>query len=108
MQAAGAARSEPTVSVTTAFDLLEQGKKYPVRHFPHTSHQQPLGTGCALLDEFLDGGFHEVGTLAIDMLKRQGITEISGEAGVGKSQLCMQLLLQVSPSWNSFETAFDF
>lgn len=42
-----------------------------------------LRTGCPILDKFLHGG----------LLTRQ-VTEISGEAGSGKSQLCLQLCLQ--------------
>ncbi|CAM9619866.1 unnamed protein product [Ascophyllum nodosum] len=42
-----------------------------------------LSFGCAALDAAFDGG-----------VPVQGITEIAGEAGAGKTQLCLQLLLQ--------------
>ncbi|DAZ93650.1 TPA: hypothetical protein N0F65_009055 [Lagenidium giganteum] len=42
-----------------------------------------LSTGCTAIDEVLDGGF------------RSGlISEVCGEASAGKTQLCLQLLLQ--------------
>lgn len=52
-----------------------------LRHPWHTSR---LSSGCANIDECLDGG-----------IDRHGITEIAGEAGAGKTQLALQLLLQV-------------
>ena len=42
-----------------------------------------LSLGCRHLDELLDGGL------------RPGVTELVGEAGAAKSQICFQLLLQV-------------
>eukprot|EP00903_Cladosiphon_okamuranus_P014531 g13478.t1 len=42
-----------------------------------------LSFGCPNLDEAFQGG-----------VRIQGITEIAGEAGAGKTQLCLQLLLQ--------------
>ncbi|KAK6044855.1 hypothetical protein COOONC_17640, partial [Cooperia oncophora] len=44
-----------------------------------SSSSAALSSGCPLLDDLLGGGFFP-GT----------ITEISGEAGCGKSQICMQ------------------
>lgn len=49
---------------------------------PSFTHK--LKTGCPLLDQCLGGG----------LLPRH-ITEIAGEAGSGKTQLCLQLALQV-------------
>lgn len=46
-------------------------------------HTRKLSTGCALLDATLDGG-----------INAHGITEIAGAAGVGKTQLVLQLMLQ--------------
>lgn len=43
-----------------------------------------LSFGCPILDH------------AIGRIPAQGITEISGEAGAGKSQLCMSLALQAA------------
>jgi hypothetical protein len=43
-----------------------------------------LSFGCPVLDRFLGGG-----------LLPTGITELAGEAGSGKTQLCMQLMMQV-------------
>lgn len=51
----------------------------------HTSEPHILSTGCAQLDALLGGGLHST----------NGIYEIVGEAGVGKTQLAMQLCLQV-------------
>ena len=47
------------------------------------SHTRKLSTGCAVLDGPLGGG-----------LDSHGITELAGEAGVGKTQLALQLVLQ--------------
>merc|ERR1719491_754986 len=55
----------------TAWQLYEQEEKEP-----------PLTIGDPILDQLLNGGL------------RQGIIEISGEAGSGKSSLGMQLLFQ--------------
>ncbi|XP_071789237.1 DNA repair protein XRCC3-like [Asterias amurensis] len=46
-----------------------------------------VSTGCAVLDEFLNGG-----------ILTRGITEIAGESAAGKTQLCMQLCLSVQRS----------
>ncbi|XP_076464166.1 DNA repair protein XRCC3-like [Babylonia areolata] len=43
-----------------------------------------LSTGCALLDRALRGG-----------LLLRGLTEVTGESGTGKTQLCLQLCLTV-------------
>jgi len=45
-----------------------------------------LSTGCEKLDAVLGGGFRVCG----------GITELSGEAGCGKTQFCLTLSMQVS------------
>lgn len=45
-----------------------------------------LSTGCERLDAVLGGGFRVCG----------GITELSGEAGCGKTQFCLTLSMQVS------------
>ena len=50
-------------------------------------HTRKLSTGCALLDATLDGG-----------ISAHGITEIAGAAGVGKTQLVLQLMLQAHPT----------
>ncbi|GLH12837.1 DNA repair protein Rad51 homolog [Gryllus bimaculatus] len=49
-----------------------------------------LTTGCKVLDEELGGGF-----------ARRGITEVSGESGAGKTQLCLQAALSVQLSQSS-------
>ena len=46
--------------------------------------QARLSLGTAPLDAFLGGG-----------LRPYGITELAGEAGAGKSQICMQLCATV-------------
>ena len=56
----------------TALDLLRQGGT------------QKLSFGCPLLDDAAGGG-----------VLRTGITEIAGEAAAGKTQLLLQLVLQV-------------
>ncbi|XP_046673247.1 DNA repair protein XRCC3 [Homalodisca vitripennis] len=43
-----------------------------------------LSTGCSQLDSFLQGG-----------VLTRGITELSGQSGCGKTQLCLQLALTV-------------
>lgn len=43
-----------------------------------------LSFGCPVLDRFLAGG-----------LLPTGLTELAGEAGSGKTQICMQLMMQV-------------
>ena len=43
-----------------------------------------LSVGCKQLDSFLEGG-----------IPVRGITEIAGESGSGKTQLCLQLALSV-------------
>lgn len=43
---------------------------------------QFLSSGCMKLDDFLRGGF-----------PKKGITQIFGEAGIGKTQLALQLCL---------------
>jgi RecA/RadA recombinase len=45
---------------------------------------QYLSVGCMKLDGFLRGG-----------ITVQGITEIAGESGSGKTQLCLQMALTV-------------
>merc|ERR1712166_1134638 len=46
--------------------------------------ERRLGLGCPHFDQLLRGGFTS-----------RGINEISGEAGTGKTNLCLQLCLQV-------------
>jgi DNA-repair protein XRCC3 len=45
---------------------------------------QRLTTGCSSIDQVLEGG-----------LLSRGVTEIAGESGAGKTQLCLQLCLTV-------------
>jgi len=52
-----------------------------------TNQEQRLGFGCPHFDRLLRGG-----------LTCRGINEISGEAGTGKTNLCLQLCLQVQLS----------
>lgn len=47
-------------------------------------HRGKLSCGCAVLDAFLGGG-----------IDHSGITEVAGEAGSGKSQFVLQLMLSV-------------
>ena len=62
-------------SLKTVWDLYEEesGRDTSV-----------LRSGCSAIDTILNGGF------AVKML-----TELYGKAGSGKTQLCLQLLLQV-------------
>ncbi|XP_026464891.1 DNA repair protein XRCC3-like [Ctenocephalides felis] len=47
-------------------------------------HIKKIKIGCPLIDRILDGG-----------LTCRGITEISGESGTGKTQICLQLCIMV-------------
>ena len=69
---AAAAMASKPVHARTASSLHADG-----------SHTRKLSTGCAVLDGPLGGG-----------LDSHGITELAGEAGVGKTQLALQLVLQ--------------
>jgi RecA/RadA recombinase len=62
-----------------------QGTVWDMLQAPRTSRevQRLLSTGCAVLDAALGGG-----------VLTGGITDVCGESGSGKSQLCMQLALQ--------------
>jgi RecA/RadA recombinase len=57
---------------TTVFSMVQDVARNPI-----------LSLGCDHLDDLLRGGL------------RKGITELAGEAGAGKTQICLQLLLQV-------------
>ena len=50
-----------------------------------------LSTGCKILNDFLRGG----------ILPRR-IYEVYGESGTGKTQLAIQLILQVTQLFNQF------
>lgn len=54
------------------------------RNCPEQLKLFKLTTGCKFLDEALKGG-----------ILSHGITEISGESASGKTQLCLQLCLNV-------------
>ena len=43
----------------------------------------PLSLGCSALDALLGGG-----------VPQQGITELAGPSGAGKTQICLQLALE--------------
>ena len=79
------------LSLMQVNDILSEASSYVFPSKPRTAlqllrdpleRQRCLPLGCAVLDEFLAGGVR-VGAL----------TEITGAAGTGKSQLCMQLAL---------------
>lgn len=57
----------------TALQLLQR----------RSSHRHSLSIGCPIIDDVLGGGF-----------PCGGITEISGEAGCGKTQICLTLAMQ--------------
>lgn len=61
----------------TAFSLLQQ----------QNNKQKYLSFGCKIIDNALGGG-----------IPVQGVTEISGVAGAGKSQVCLTLALQAQLS----------
>ena len=67
-------------TATTSMTALQLYKRSSPRTFT---------TGCSGLDSFLGGG-----------MPTQGLTEICGESGAGKTQLCMQLLLTAQRSIN--------
>eukprot|EP00742_Colponemidia_sp_Colp-10_P013713 GILJ01015512.1.p1 GENE.GILJ01015512.1~~GILJ01015512.1.p1 ORF type:complete len:315 (-),score=25.80 GILJ01015512.1:77-1021(-) len=65
-------RTISSMNECTAFDLYRAQRK-----------EQKLSLGCPILDNVLKGG-----------IPPQGITEIAGQAGSGKTQFALQLLLQ--------------
>eukprot|EP00968_Pinguiococcus_pyrenoidosus_P006660 scaffold442_cov268-Pinguiococcus_pyrenoidosus.AAC.68 len=60
--------------MASCWDLLQRRRK---------KRRLSFGCGCEALDALLGGG-----------LSPEGITEISGRAGCGKTQICLQLLVQ--------------
>lgn len=74
----------PTTPITALQMIKSNDDK---KALPAPAPSLRLGTGCTVLDKFLGGG----------LLTRQ-LTEISGEAGSGKTQLCLQLCLQAQLS----------
>ncbi|CAG2235633.1 XRCC3 [Mytilus edulis] len=71
------ARAVPKLPCVSALDILEE-------KCPSQLTLKKLTTGCKSIDEALRGGFLS-----------HGITEISGESSAGKTQLCLQLCLNV-------------
>ncbi|VDH91251.1 DNA-repair protein XRCC3 [Mytilus galloprovincialis] len=71
------ARAVPKLPCVSALDLWEE-------KCPSQLTLKKLTTGCKSIDEALRGG-----------LLSHGITEISGESSAGKTQLCLQLCLNV-------------
>lgn len=59
--------------IFTAYDLLAL----------ENSEERYISTGCRILDEFFKGG-----------LRKGILTEITGEAGTGKTQFSLQLLME--------------
>jgi DNA-repair protein XRCC3 len=69
---------------TTAANNLCKGYTTGSASLRLRQQHKHISFGCSNLDEITNGG-----------LPMRGITEISGEAGSGKSQICMQLALTV-------------
>lgn len=72
------------LSSNAASSLLKPGYMTALEAEQQIEKWRCLSTGCNLLDEVLGGGF-----------PLRGISEIAGESGCGKSQLCLQLCLSV-------------
>ena len=70
--------SECRMSSSAPFSITAQALHDDIRH------TRKLSLGCAVLDRVLGGG--------IDV---QGITEVAGSAGAGKTQLVLRCLLHV-------------
>ena len=79
-----AAAAPPALPVPQNSKLAQEpATAYSLLH--NTFHRWQLRLGCPVLDAALGGGLDVAGV----------ITEVAGEAGVGKTQLALQLMLQV-------------
>ncbi|KAK3928509.1 Apoptosis-inducing factor 3 [Frankliniella fusca] len=72
------------LSNNAAENLLKKGFMTSLEFEGLESSWRRLSTGCQVIDNILCGGF-----------STRGITELCGESGCGKTQLCLQLCLSV-------------
>lgn len=75
------------LSRSAAATVLNQGFTTALEIENLVDKWRRLSTGCPILDHAIGGGF-----------PARGITELAGESGCGKTQLCLQLCLSVQYS----------
>ncbi|XP_034247672.1 DNA repair protein XRCC3 [Thrips palmi] len=76
-----------SLSTSAAATVLNPGFTTALESENSLEKWKRLSTGCHILDHALGGGF-----------PARGITELAGESGCGKTQLCLQLCLGVQYS----------
>lgn len=70
------------LSINAAKSLLKEGFTSALELEKSSEKWRRLSTGCPIIDHGIGGGFPV-----------RGITELAGESGCGKTQLCLQLCI---------------